>query len=155
MSKTTKIKEKVIQYLLNMKREYTNNQLSIDISREIFFNSCIASIGEEEFIKQLSILETDGLINVKFHSGRRDLSYGISIALYSDIINYFDNKRKQAKNTRDEWIKFWIPVSISIVAIVISAIALLLELKVIQPMQQSKPELETTDVSLPSRSSVQ
>jgi len=32
-------------------------------------------------------------------------------------------------------LQFWLPVGLSVVAIIISAIALLLELEVIQPMQ--------------------
>ena len=153
MSKDIKTKERVIKYLLEQERKYANNQLLVDVGRELFSNSDIADIGEEDFIKQISILETDGLIEVKFHAGHRNLKYGITVVLRPYIINYFNNKRKWEINYRNEWIKFWIPVSISIIAIVISAIALLLELKVIQPWQQSKPEVETTDASQPNCSS--
>ena len=122
MNKEVKTKERIIRYLLKIERKYANNQLLVDVGRESFLNSYIANIGEEEFIKQISILETDGLIEVVFHMGHRSLKYGVSVILHSDIINYFDNKRKQARNNRNEWIKFWIPVSISIIALLKSFI---------------------------------
>ena len=115
--KRNNIKEKVIRYLLSEKREYNNNKLSVDIGRDSFANSKIFNIGEDEFIKQISELETDGLIEVKFNAGHRDLKYGVSVVLHSGIINYFDDKKERNKNKRDEWIKFWIPVSISIIAL--------------------------------------
>ena len=112
-----KNKEKVIRYLLRIERKYANNQLSVDVGRGSYSNSDIADLCEEEFIKQLSILEADGLITVKFNAGHRDLRYGISVVLHSGIINYFDDKKERRKNKRDEWIKFWIPVSISIITL--------------------------------------
>ena len=51
-------KESVIQYLLSKEREYKNNKLSVNVSRNSFVDSKIAAIGEEEFINQLSILES-------------------------------------------------------------------------------------------------
>lgn len=152
MNRNVKTKERIIRYLLGIDRKYANNQLSVDVGRKSFSNSKIADIGEEEFIKQISLLETDGLIEVKFRTGYRDLTYSITIVLLSGILNYFDDKRRIKTSKRNEWIKFCIPVSISIIALVISGIALLLELRVIEPMQQPKPELETTDVFQPNDS---
>lgn len=146
MNKEIKTKERVIGYLLGIERKYANNQLSVDVGRKSFSNSDIADIGEEEFIKQISILETDGLIEVKFHAGHRDLKYGIAVVLHSSVINYFNDKERQKKHKRSERIRFWIPVSISILALAVSILALLLELRVIQPMQPQKPEKESTNI---------
>lgn len=120
--------------------------MSVDVGRKSFSNSDISDIGEEEFINQISILETDGLIAVKFRTPERNLTYSISVVLHSGIINYFDNKRKQKKQKRSERIRFWIPVSISILALAVSILALLLELQVIQPVQHQKSEMESTSI---------
>ena len=147
MNKNIKTKERIIKYLLEKERKYANNQLSVDVGKKSFSNSNIVDIGEEEFIKQISLLETDGLIKVKFRTAERNLTYSISIVLFSGIINYFDDKQKQKKRKRSERIRFWIPVSISILALATSILALLLELRVIQPAQPQKPEMESTNIS--------
>ena len=145
-------KERVIQYLLSKERTYNDNKLYVSVSRKSFSESEISDIGESVFIHHLSLLETDGLITVTFRTGHRDLSYRVVIVLHSSIINYFEDKKMASINRRNNWIQFWIPVCLSAVALAVSIIALLLELKVIQPMQQPKIEVGTTDVVQPSDS---
>lgn len=47
------------------------DKLSVDISRNNFETSCIKDIGEKQFIKTLSILETEGMVRVNFRTSRR------------------------------------------------------------------------------------
>lgn len=71
-------------------------------------------------------------------------------------VAYENQKAKEIRTqNRNNWIQFWIPVCLSAIALGISIIALLLELKVIEPVQQPRIEVETTDVSQPSYSSGQ
>lgn len=119
-------KEQVIKYLLSLDREY-NNKLSVDVSRTKFESSEISSIGEDEFINQLSILETEGYILVNFRTGYRDLKYYITVILYDKIINYFEDKKQKKIERRNQWIQFWIPICFSVIAIILSICSLVLQ----------------------------
>lgn len=121
------IKEQVIKYILSIDREYKNNRLSVDISRKNFIESELSFISEEEFINQLSLLETEGYITVNFRTGDRNLQYYITVILHDLIINYFENKKLKKIEIRNQWIQFWIPISISIAALIVSILALILE----------------------------
>lgn len=121
------IKEQVIKYILSIDREYKNNRLSVDISRKNFIESELSFISEEEFINQLSLLETEGYITVNFRTGDRNLQYYITVILHDLIINYFENKKLKNIEIRNQWIQFWIPISISIAALIVSILALILE----------------------------
>lgn len=71
-------------------------------------------------------------------------------------VAYENQKAKESRiQRRNNWIQFWTPVCLSAIALGVSIITLLLELKVIEPVQQPKIEVETTDVSQPSYSSGQ
>ncbi|WP_024347372.1 hypothetical protein [Lacrimispora indolis] len=123
--KTISTREQIIKYLLSLQREYKKNQIQVTISRNSFNGSDISNIGEQELINQLAILETEGLITVNFLGPKRDLSCYITIILHDTVLNYFDNKKQIKITQRNQWIQFWIPVSISVVALVVSIIALL------------------------------
>ena len=114
-------KEQVIMFLLSLEREYKSNNIQTSVSRNKFNDSDISNIGENEFINQLSILETAGLITVNFSTGHRDLKYYITVILHEPILNYFDNKKKNVKHIIWELVKFLIPTIISIIALVIAA----------------------------------
>ena len=112
-----KTKERVIKYLLSKEREYRNNKLSVNVGRNSFIDSNIADIGEKEFVNQLSILETEGLIKVNFHSAHRDLRYYITIDLLESILNYFESQKSKSKLSRREWVRTYLPISISVLAL--------------------------------------
>jgi len=112
-----KTKERVIKYLLSKEREYRNNKLSVNVGRNSFIDSNIADIGEKEFVNQLSILETEGLIKVNFHSAYRDLRYYITIDLLEPILNYFESQKSKSKLSRREWVRTYLPISISVLAL--------------------------------------
>lgn len=110
-------KERVIKFLLTKEREYNNNKLSVDVGRNSFANSEISDIGENEFINQISILETEGLIKVNFRTAHRDLKYFITIDLLEPILNYFESKKSKSKLSRREWIRTYLPITISALAL--------------------------------------
>lgn len=110
-------KERVIKFLLTKEREYNNNKLSVDVGRNSFANSEISDVGENEFINQISILETEGLIKVNFRTAHRDLKYFITIDLLEPILNYFESKKSKSKLSRREWIRTYLPITISALAL--------------------------------------
>ena len=110
-------KERVIKFLLSKEREYSNNKLSVDVARNSFANSEISDIGEDEFINQISILETEGLIKVNFRTAHRDLKYYITIDLLEPILNYFESKKSKSKLSRREWVRTYLPITISALAL--------------------------------------
>lgn len=118
-------KEQIIKYILSLQGEYKKNQIQVTINRKDFNESDVSSIGELELINQLAVLETEGFITVNFLGPKRDLSCYITIVLHDTVLNYFDNKKQAKIVQRNQWIQFWIPVSISAVALVVSIIALL------------------------------
>lgn len=121
-------KERVIQFLLSTEREYKENGLQVTISRNKYNSSEINDIGEDDFINILSILETEKFIYVNFPTGHKNLQYSITVKLYEPIINYFNNKRETRRIERNQWIQFWVPVSLSVIALIISIIGLILKL---------------------------
>lgn len=112
--KTNNKREAVISFLLNLEREYTKGNLHVSVSR-ISFN--IPEMTEEEFIYEISLLESDSFISVNFPTGRRDLSYYITVKLLPPILHYHENKKITKKQNRTKWIQFWIPVTISTLAL--------------------------------------
>lgn len=125
-------KEKVIKYLLSLDREYNQNKLSVDVIRNNFESSDIGKIGEQEFIRILSLMETEGLIRVNFHTNRRDLKYYITIELYEPIINYFNKKRADRTHKIVEVIKWLIPTIISLIALIVAILSYMNSLTVQQ-----------------------
>lgn len=123
MSKSHNKNELVINYLLSIEREYKGGKLTVDISREGFD---LPNITEEELIYELSLLESDHLISVNFPTGHRDLSHYITVTLLSSILHYFDYKKESKMIKRNQWIQFWIPVSLYAIAIIVSIVALVL-----------------------------
>lgn len=107
-------RETVIDFLLNLDREYTKGKLHVDVSRKSFN---IPNMTEEEFIYEISLLESDYFISVNFPSGHRDLSVYITITLCPPILHYYENKSVIKKQNTTKWIQFWIPVVISTLAL--------------------------------------
>ena len=120
-------KEQVIKFLLSLNRDYVNNHIQVSVSRDKFNESDLSHIGENEFINQLSLLETSELITVKFRTCHRDLKYYIDIILNDPILNYFDKKSKESKKSKREfWNEFraWITLILAILGFVLSILSL-------------------------------
>lgn len=111
-------KTRVIKYLLSKERNYNNGKLSVEIGRKTFEQSELSDMGENEFINQLSILETEGFITVHFRTPRRDLACFVTVDLNEPIINYFKNKKAQTTISKREWVRTYIPIIISAIALI-------------------------------------
>lgn len=55
----------------------------------------------------------------------KDLTYYIEIKLLEKGTNYFVNKKNKSIGSKREWIRTYIPITLSVVSIIISIIALL------------------------------
>lgn len=104
--------EKVIKFLLNEFPNSTNNIVSVN-------KNDLPTIGltEKETIQALYLLEDDGLIDIVKKSVHNNFSIVWKIHLNPSCIHYFaDRKSKFASNRRD-WIRTYLPLSISIISL--------------------------------------
>ena len=107
-------KEEIVIKCLNEKYKITNTN-EIAISK----NDC-KSIGleENEMSRILFTLQEDDFITIKRKSNHNDFSIYWSIILKSSCIHYFENKSQKIKINRREWIKTYIPIIISLIALI-------------------------------------
>lgn len=71
-------------------------------------------------------MQEGGLLKIKHNSVHNDFSMSWKVALNPNCVYYFENKQERQKQNRNYWIQFWIPVSLSAIAIIISIVALVL-----------------------------
>ena len=118
-------KEEVIKYLLSLDKEYKNGEVSVTVNRSGFNSSVISPLGEAEFINQISLLEVEKIIQIKYSSGRRgDLKYYITIILENPILKYFEIKKEKSKTKAYKIfteVRLWFALIISIISLVFSA----------------------------------
>lgn len=114
-------KEKVIKYLLTLKRTYRNHQTRIVITKDVVEKS---NFNPDVLLLELYDLDARGFILIDSKIGHKDFTLAINIVLNESILNYFENKKESKILKRNHWIQFWIPVSISILALVVSIIGL-------------------------------
>ena len=105
-------KEKVIQLLIN---EFNNSN---DIG--------VLQIPEKEIIKILNTLHEDGLIIAKPKSPHKDFSLYWEITIRTECLEYFNNKKRAKTTNRRDWIRTYVPITLSIASIIISIIALII-----------------------------
>lgn len=122
--------EKVIQFLLNLERQ--NNDTIVIVSRN---NITSLDLAEKEIMTILNELEKDGYIRFVQKSTHNDLSIFAKVDLLRPCREYFERKeaikaeRVHAKRVeRNQWIQFWIPVGISLIALLKSFSAELVQL---------------------------
>lgn len=114
--------EKLLQYLINEYQNSTTNKVCI-------YQSAISEIDmtEKDTIRAIYTLEADQKLIINTKSQQENLGMPWRVTLTSSGIYHFDNKKEKQKEKRNNWIQFWIPVSLSIVAIIISIIAVVLD----------------------------
>lgn len=119
MSKNSK--ETIILHLIS---EYNKENIT---SNEIYFSQNdvkFIGLSEKEISKILLTLQEDGLLTVKTKSVHNDFSMPWKLALKSECIEYFEIKKNNNAINRREWIRTYIPITLSIIAIIISIISL-------------------------------
>lgn len=114
--------EKLLQYLINEYQNSVSPKIYIDNSNLQFLN-----MSEKDTIRAIYTLEADQKLIVNTKSQQENLGMPWRVTLTSSGIYHFDNKKEKQKEKRNNWIQFWIPVSLSIVAIIISIIAVVLD----------------------------
>ena len=109
----TKDQEKTLKYLLSIERN-SDNQISVGKN-----NYSLNNVTEKDFISYLNLFENSNLIKIHWHSPHHDnLICFVDITLLPDAINYFDNQKTNKKSNRREWIRTYIPITISFIALI-------------------------------------
>lgn len=111
----TKQQEVILKYLLSLERNVENKT---NISRSTY---TLTDVSENDFISTINCFEKLGLINkhwLDIH--QRDFNYAITIELLPKAITYFKTKEINKKNKQKEFIKWLLPLIISIMALLIS-----------------------------------
>jgi len=115
------IEERVLQHLLTKIKLGTNNCTYFEKKDVETLN-----ISDKEAMFSLSLLQTDNLLFISRCPSSKDFTMSWSITLNSNGIHYFENKEAQKKNNFTQSLQYWINTGLSIIAIIISIIALIL-----------------------------
>ncbi len=111
--------EKIIK-ILN-KKYSTSKTNKISINKEDFSD---INVPQSEITRTLCLMDSGNFIKITRKSKQDTLDISWDIDVLPPCVDYFNNKKQEKKNNRNYWIQFWIPVSLSVAAIVISIIAL-------------------------------
>ncbi len=121
MKKQPSNKEILISFLLRKYEKSTSNQVSINRS-----DLSDIPLSEKDIIKTIYVLKEDGCLTIMQQSKDDDFSVYWTVALKSKCLNYFEIKKESKIENRNNWIQFWIPVSVSIAALVVSIVAIII-----------------------------
>lgn len=114
-------KEKIIQFLINKYNDSNSNPIKIDRT-----DISILQIPEKEIIKIRNTLHEDGLIIAKPRSPHKDFSLYWEITIKTECLEYFNNKKRAKTTNRRDWIRTYVPITLSFSSIIISIIALII-----------------------------
>ncbi len=113
--------EQLINFFLDKYQKGDTNEVTISK------NDCeTLNISEEETSRIIHTLQEDGLLTIQRKSIHNNFSMYWTIALKTNCLHYFDYKDAAKVEKRNNWIKFWIPVVLSAIAIIVSIVALVL-----------------------------
>lgn len=111
----TKEQEIILKYLLSLERNVDNKT---NISRSTY---TLTNVSETDFISTINYFEKLGLINKHWYDiHQRDFNRSIEIEFLPEAITYFKNKKVNKSNKRKEFVKWLLPLIISIMALLIS-----------------------------------
>lgn len=124
MKKSITNEEKLIMFLNQKFQSAKTNKVSI-------YKQDLSSIGltEQETIRTVCLLEQDGIIEIVRMSASNDLCMPCSVNINSSCIHYFENKEDTATSEFREKVQTYVPNILSVIAIVISIVALVTSLK--------------------------
>ena len=112
--------EKLIKYLIHKFEESNTNSIYI-YQKEL----SEISLSEKEVVQTVQLLKEDGLLEIKKISPNYNLSIPCIVALNSGCVHYFENKKMAGAANRRNWIQSYGAAILSIIAIIISIIALI------------------------------
>ena len=105
--------EKLLKYILKQERN-SQNQISLGNQMPNYPKEA----DDKEIIQALDMFEKYNLMKVKWYGTNRDnLDMTVTIDIFSDGENYFKNKKSNKVNLRREWIRIYIPVTLSLIAL--------------------------------------
>lgn len=109
----TKDQEKILRWLLSLKTDIKN---TITISNSI--TEYPNGYTDKQIIKKLNEFENLGFITIKWYSpNHNNLNYAVDVTVLKDSINYFADKKKNRTSNKRDWIKTYIPITISFIAL--------------------------------------
>lgn len=109
----TKDQEKILRWLLSLKTDIKNT-ITISNSMTEYPNGYT----DKQIIKKLNELENLGFITIKWYSpNHNNLNYAVDVTVLKDSINYFADKKKNRTSNKRDWIKTYIPITISFIAL--------------------------------------
>lgn len=109
--------------------EFFNHEFENSNTNEVYIyrnNVSDLSMSEPEVARTIHLLDEEKIIIIKNKPVQGDFSIPWTIILKSGCVNYFKIKKEIAINKRNNWIQFWIPVSISIAALTVSIVAIII-----------------------------
>lgn len=113
MKKQLTPEERLIKFFISEFNNSATNEISISKSDLPELN-----LSEQEASRYIHLLQEAKYFKIRRKSVHNDFSMSWDIALEPNCVNYFENKEAARKDKRNNWIQFWIPVSISIIALI-------------------------------------
>lgn len=108
--------ESVLKCILNKYNKSETNSI-------LLYRDDISSLNleEKEISRIVYLLQEDGLLTITKKSNRNDFSTCWTIALKSPGVRYFEVKEEQTLEKKKDNFRFWIPVIISVIALIVAA----------------------------------
>lgn len=106
-------KEKVITLLINKFNDSKNNEVAV--SQNDLDN---IDLTEQEIIQCLYLLQSDNFLIIKAKSVHDDFSRFWTVEFNSACIFYYENKKRNKISNKREWIRTYIPITISLIALI-------------------------------------
>lgn len=105
--------EKVLQVLLDKYQSSNTNQIYV-------YKSDFSSLNmdEKDIIRTLLLLHKDGLFSVVRKSAQNDLNVAWTIEFNSTGVHYFENQKKASTSNKREWVRTYMPITISLIALI-------------------------------------
>lgn len=105
--------EELINFLNNKYQNSKTNEVTISK------NDCITiGMSEEKVSRIIHILQADGMLIIKRKSVHNDFSMCWTIEVNSSCVHYFENKKNDSISNRREWIRTYIPITLSFIALI-------------------------------------
>lgn len=131
MQTLSRKQEKLLRYVLQQPR---NSQNEISLGNQM--PNYPKEADDKEIIQALNMFEKYNLMKVKWYGTNRDnLDMAVTIDILPDGENYFKNKKNNKTSSRREWVRTYIPIILSTIALlksfqseIISVVKLIVQL---------------------------
>ena len=114
-------REKIIKFLNKEQKRKKINPILIDKS-----DTQELKMSEEEIRSTLHTLADENFIRIEHKPIHEDFDRFWKIFIKEECIEYFDKKKTKKIENRRDWIRTYVPITLSIASIIISIIALII-----------------------------